>query len=266
MKIQIQSLFRNAAVAAAAVMMFVLAGCGLPNYTALGSPVSTTSASIPRKLSFTTVTAPVGVTVTGYALYYKVYRDQSDYNALGEADRTAINHKDAQTGSSTLTSKGFVRAGELSATDLPANQFNIRHLGSGDTIVLDFPADANPVAGNALNAASAPGSAVANRITLARGYIDYRTANDGLRRFYNDWAFGSVFTDGDLRRPPGKQPATVVTDLTGTSIVTAAGRQEFVVAFAVYAVGLIQAELTPLSSQPTHLGSIRYSDISAVRQ
>jgi hypothetical protein len=103
-------------------------------------------------------------------------------------------------------------------------------------------------------------------VVLARGFIDPRYNNKTLRKFVNDWFFSSTavgFCDGDLRRPPGNQPGTKLSDFTGTPIITGASHSQFIIAFVVYSVGLdvSSGQLSPVYSKPVYLGEIEYTDI-----
>ncbi|RKX99073.1 MAG: hypothetical protein DRZ90_00265, partial [Spirochaetes bacterium] len=180
-------------------------------------------------LGFTTPTPDPGTQINGYNIYYKIYTDFTDFT--NENDELYFNEghyddtfNEMPPGNIIPRERGFIRAGEFGAVDLPG-QYNIPHTNPADNILIDFnysgTSDSNareePVAGIGPDPKLDP-----NAVILARGFKDPRYTNLKLRRFVDDWFYSlSVldFHDGDLRRPPGTQPGTYLDDFTGIPIL-----------------------------------------------
>jgi len=239
--------------------LFFLTQCGLPEFAVVAKPSKLSNTDTLRATVIGFQTPSDDANIQGYALYYKVYASDSDYN--GEKDESYFGDNigsdtELQPGSLLPKSRGFVLAGHLDATDLPESAYTIRHTDAGDNILIDFDPSRDPIV--RLGPLSASNPALH---TLARGFVDYRSeSSNQLRRFVDDWAFRGDFIDGDLRRPPARQPGSQAADYARNSqrlnIVN-----EIVIGFVVYSVGFSPATTGPLVSRPVHIGKIKYSGI-----
>ena len=257
-------------------VLFMVSGCGLPSFSTLPKPIALETDS-DTTLGFRTPVVSAGIQLNGYSIYYKIYRDFTDLNPVNEnndewyfdENNYDENVEELQPGNIVPIQRGFVRAGEYGSIELPANQYNVPHSNSGDEIIMDFNNNdstqsnnrSQPIVGIGPDPGVDP-----NKVVLARGFIDPRFTNKTLRRFVNDWFFSTStegFYDGDLRRPPGKQPGTKLSDFTGTPIISGASHGQFIIAFVVYSVGfdVSSGQLSPIYSKPVYLGEIEYTDI-----
>jgi hypothetical protein len=259
-------------------LFLLVAGCGLPDYAQIDSPdkIFTGSDAV---VGFTTLTDDPDIIETGYAIYYKIYRD---FEELYSDDLDEFsNLGDGLLPGSTLPKQfGFVLAGGTEdGRVLPSSTgFNIPHIIANENVYINFNptgvADSNSRAEpEVVRIDPDPGTGTPMGITLTRGYIDIEdtSSNPPLRYFVDDWRVEpdpeNDYFDGDLRRPPpSSQPGTSSSQWTGTPFFSAVDLPTNIqIAVVVYSVGIDKSGggLTFLESEPVHLGRVNYTEIQA---
>jgi len=252
----------------AALILLLFAQCGLPEFAVVAKPSKLTNSDTLKATVIGFQTPSNDTNITGYALYYKIYISDSEYNtdeSYFEDGHYVNSDTEFQPGSVVPKSRGFVLAGHLGATDLPESRYTIRHSAAGDDILINFnPNDSNTDSNARQEPVVVKGPLSANNPTLhtlARGFVDYRSASGNqLRRFVDDWYFQQDFTDGDLGRPPAKQPGSQAADYPG-NFQRLAIVNRIIIGFVVHSVGYNPATSSPLVSQPVSIGKIEYTEI-----
>jgi len=269
------------------MLLLSLSSCGIPDISSLSKPLKVNTESLGLNKSVLAFKTPTDITnIQGYALFYKVYYDQTDF--FDEKDESQwfyedyyINENDEmQPGSVIGDQQGFIRVGELGADTDSYPSYLIQNPAlPSTTIFLDFDSDQHravisddspePIVGNQY-----PITTITN--TLSRGVIDPTAgSDDSFRSFVADWDYddGSPsdnFHDADLRRRHNK-PQSVTTPV-GTTNFFMAGEPfleiapqtptQWIIGFVVYSYGIDPTKFQILYSKPIFIGAVGYSPIN----
>ena len=272
------------------LVFLLITGCGIPENRSLEKPIVLDSSKLGLYSSVLAFKTPSDTTnILGYALFYKVYYSQSDFDNEQDKDKwfdeySYINDNDEmQPGSVIGNQRGFIPVGELGAETQSYPSYLIEDPPMpSTTIYIDFDSiqhrlvisndSPQPIVGFEY-----PISTV--KYTLARGIIDPTAgSDDSFRLFVADWDYDDGqpddnFYDADLRRrydiPASNIPATVTEYYMGGDPFFEIADQEptqFLIGFVAYSYGIDPSNFQILTSKPVFVGVVGYSPISDTKK
>lgn len=265
------------------LLLILLTGCGLPTTVSIDKPRKVSDDSLPGSvLAFRTPSD--NSLIQGYALYYKVYYSETDFNDEEDDSRyfeesTYLNdNAEMQPGPVIPRQRGYVRIGDADGNQTTYPGFLVSDPVSASSLIyLVF--DPGQDRGDFFDDSSDPPVVSLSHPvllpvnTITRGIIDPTSADNSLLSFVGDWDFDSgnsvdYYHDADLKRRynlPDSFSVEVITNSMASGNAFFDDQpvsSDLIIGIVAHSVGLDTSNLQVLYSKPEFIGSVRYTALT----